>query len=176
MEKLNSLVALSEGEYTVLDGQKINWKGSALTKSHIGTLDIHSSTLSIKEGLVSGSAEFALASIKGDAGDSLDQHLLSDDFFAAEKYPHGSFSFDSTENGAYLAQLSLKDQTHSVSFSPRITQDADALNMKAKVTFDRTLWGINYGSESALGALKDKAISDDIEVTLDIDFIKTKEL
>ena len=85
------------------------------------------------------------------------RHLLSDDFFAVERFPIASFKLTGWEvsadaapeapNGIATGDLTIKDVTRSISF-PAIVASHEDGRIKAHALFDinRTLWNVCYGS------------------------------
>jgi polyisoprenoid-binding protein YceI len=124
-----------------------------------------------------------------DSRGKLTGHLKSGDFFEVEKYPNATFEIvkvepynaqmatvrnDNLPESEFLladpthtvtGNLTLKEQTKSISFPARITTNGDEVNAKARFNIDRTNWGMNYRSESSLG---DKIIHPTVNIGFDI--------
>lgn len=87
----------------------------------------------------------------------LDKHLLSDDFFAADKFPTAKFVGDKfVFNGDKVAevagQLTLRGKTNPVTLkashfncyqNPMLKREVCGGDFEA--TIDRTQWGVDYG-------------------------------
>lgn len=80
----------------------------------------------------------------------LRDHLLSDDFFSATRYPTARFDLISVRRGnnrLYRAEgrLTMRDRTHPISFYARgWAVQRDSVHAEASVTLDRQEWGISY--------------------------------
>ncbi|QHI36186.1 Protein YceI [Kordia antarctica] len=165
----------------------VTWKGSkAIGGSHNGTMNVTSGAFAVKDGkLESGNFIIDVASLKvvdipaEDEGNAkLKGHLLSKDFFDAEK--HGSAAFSITavkeENGKTMIEgnLTLKDVKKNISFPATVTVNGNKAMIVSEVfTIDRTDFGMQYGSSSLADTIKDKAISDDVE--LSVKLVATKQ-
>jgi polyisoprenoid-binding protein YceI len=106
----------------------------------------------------------------------LDGHLKNEDFFDVENHPEATIAITSTqavsdeENGDYVmatADLTIKDITNTVTFPIYSEESLDV----AKITIDRTLWDIRYGSNKFFDDLKDKAIKDEIDFEVNIAYV-----
>lgn len=87
-------------------------------------------------------------------------HLKDPDFFDVAKYPLAkleitNIKYDSATQLAVEANMTIKGQTHPISFRAEADYDNKQLHTKFKI--DRRLWGVNYTSK-----LRDGAISDAI--------------
>lgn len=111
--------------------------------------------------------------------EDLVNHLKSEDFFNAAKYPTVKFAitkvepFDSTKAQSALpgatnivsGNLTIKDSSVNVTFPAVIKIANGEADLQAKFVVDRTSWGLRYG---ATGNPADWMISKDIELTLNI--------
>ena len=111
-------------------------------------------------------------------------HLLSPDFFDAEKFGTAKFEISSVEpytaaagaasvvegaNYTISGNLTLKDSTKNVSFPAAVTVSETEVTAKANFNIDRTQWGMSYGNDKSL---KDKFISPEVNISLNIKAIK----
>jgi polyisoprenoid-binding protein YceI len=157
----------------------VGWSGSGVGHGHTGTFKLDSGILNIANGnIASGNFEINVASLDntditdGSKKDLLG-HLLSADFFDATKYPTAKFvvtnceavSNDSTATHKISGNLTLKDSTINVSFPAMVSVSETEVSAKAKFVIDRTKWGMSYGNDKSL---KDKFISPEVGITLDI--------
>lgn len=137
---------------------EINWNSSEPEKSTVtATIDV----ASVDSGV-----------------ERLDEHLRSADFFEAETYP--SITFNSTaltltgpDTGELTGDLTVKDVTKPVTFAVKINRAADDGFAKAyKLGFSATgqLKRSDYGVD-----LYVPMVSDDIEFTIEAEFIMPKE-
>jgi len=108
--------------------------------------------------------------LSGDSKGKLEGHLKSDDFFGIANHPTATLVFTglSGEEGVYnvIADLTIKGQTHPVSFELKI--DGKTANTSLKI--NRTKYGIKYGSGSFFDNLGDKAINDEFELNVSLEF------
>lgn len=166
-----------------IENSGLTWEGRPLIGGgHTGTLQFVSGTLTTDSDgkMVKGEFVIDMQSIKNtDIDDKqgakdLEDHLKSDDFFSAEKFPKATFVMVAVTKAFIFPQeanqynvsglLTIKGITHPVNFLATIPNEKGELT--AKVTIDRTKWGINYQSKSIFGTLKDGIISDDITITI----------
>ncbi len=78
----------------------------------------------------------------------------------------------SADKPTLTGYLMLKGVSNTIEFPITVIEGKDVTTIKAAFTLDRTKWGINYQSGSIFGTLKDDAISDIIDVTLNLAFKK----
>jgi polyisoprenoid-binding protein YceI len=166
----------------------VTWKGSKLYEldSHTGTIGLKSGQLGFKDGApVAGKFTIDMTTIANtDIEDpeynaKLVGHLKNEDFFAVDQHPTAVFEIVSVAPGSAANQytitgnLTIKDVTQSVSGPATIASNGDTAEASAKLSFDRTMFGVEYGSESAFADLaKDKVIDDKIEISLNIPLAK----
>jgi polyisoprenoid-binding protein YceI len=110
----------------------------------------------------------------------LHPHLLSGDFFDAEKFGTATFEITSVQpynksntdtsivagaNFTVSGNLTLKGETKNVSFPAKIDLDDNTLKANANFDIDRRQWQMNYGNDKTLG---DKFISEKVNIDLDV--------
>ncbi len=169
---------LPDGKYSVnAASSTMTWTGSkprVLGYEDSGTINIKSGTLRVADGHVfEGDFFIDMQSIKvtetsnTKAGaDKLENHLLSDDFFAAEKYPNAEFVIKNVTNGVVTGDLTIKATTKTISFPATIVAESDTrLVADASVTLNRSLWDIRYGSGTFFDDLGDSLIADEMKLT-----------
>lgn len=163
---------------------KINWEGSKVTGGkHHGVISLSEGELNVKDGKIEGGTftvdmnSITVEDLKtGDGKEDLEAHLKgtgtedkADHFLNVKKYPKGTFVITSVTEEAgkqvVTGNLTLKEVTKSISFpvmstvtESEVTVHGDAFNI------NRTLWNINFNSNSLFDGLGDKAISDDIAI------------
>ena len=162
----------------------IEWEGSKVGGTHHGTLALKSGEITVNDStLEAGSFVINMNSIV-----DLDQtvaamnlmlvnHLKSADFFDVEKYPEATFAVTSSEpvvgadsiNYKISGNLTLRGVDKNVTFGAKVTKDGNTYTaVSEKFTIDRTQWGVNFGSKSVFANLKDKIVSDNIELKITI--------
>ena len=170
-----SFTALTEKEVNI-EKSKVIWKGYKITGQHEGTINLKSGTLTFDgEKLTGGKFVIDMTSInttdlEGEYKGKLDGHLKSTDFFGVEKFPTATLEIInvSGSNGSYKvkADLTIKETTKTVEFSMQIDQNTATANLE----IDRTEYDIKYGSSSFFDGLKDKAIYDNFDLNVSLEF------
>lgn len=157
---------------------KISWVGKKVTGEHAGTINFKDGVLNFKSGkLTGGSFTVDMTSINvtdlkaGEGKEKLEGHLKADDFFGTAKHATSKLVFKSVKEksaGVYTvtADLTIKNITKPVTFD--LKTDKNSATTAFKV--DRTKYGIEYGSGSIFDGLGDKAIYDDFDLTVNLQF------
>ena len=180
MRKITSLflfmaaISVAFANPIVVKSGTINWTGYKVTGQHSGTLALKSGSLNLQDGqLVGGEfvvdmTSLTVTDLEGKGKANLEGHLKSDVFFGVEahKEAHMKITQVSGDTSGYTVtgDFTIKGQTHSVVFDMKLSENSAT----AKVKIDRTLYDIRYGSDSFFDNLGNKAIDNefDIEVTL----------
>ncbi|MFV0540418.1 MAG: YceI family protein [Aestuariibaculum sp.] len=167
----------TENKAIKTDKSKIVWKGYKVTGSHEGTINIESGFLTFNDNKLVG-GEFVVdmttintTDIQGEYKGKLDGHLKSDDFFGVNNHPKATLKFTKVEasgKNAYnvTANLTIKEKTSPVTFTLSVYGNKATASLKV----DRTKYGIEYKSESFFDNLKDKAIYDEFDLVVDLEF------
>ena len=159
------------------EASTVTWKGYKVTGAHEGTIDLKSGSLDITEDKLTG-GEFVInmgslisTDLEGESKGKLEGHLKSDDFFGVEKFPTAKLVFKtvkSTGKNSYevVGDITIKGKTEAV------TLDVSVYGSKANAALkiDRTKFDVRYGSASFFDDLKDKAIYDDFDLIVDLEF------
>ena len=166
---------------------RVRFTGYGVGKNHPGKFKVSSGTVAVANDKVTGgSFTIDIKSLdleqKGGMFDSkLRPHLMSGDFFDAEKF--GTAKFDITgvqpysHNGSDTSvvaganftvsgNLTLKDVTKNISFPAKIDLDGNTLKAKSSFVIDRTQWQMRYGNDKTLG---DKFIGEKVDIELDLE-------
>lgn len=164
----------------------IEWTGrKAVVKSeHSGTLALKSGTVKIdKNQIIGGDFEIDMKSLdntdlKGNPKQAdLVGHLKSNDFFDVEKYPTAKFAIKAvkaltkaTSDATHevTGDLTLKGETHPVTFPAKINITDKEATALATITIDRTLWNVRYASDKFFKGLGDKVIANDMTVKINL--------
>ncbi|MCE3278864.1 MAG: hypothetical protein K0S44_1055 [Bacteroidetes bacterium] len=166
---------------------KIRFIGYGVGKNHPGKFKVTSGTVAIKENQITG-GEFVInirsmeMEEKGDMYENkLRPHLLSGDFFDAEKFATAKFEITHVEpykaddkdtsivkgaNFNVSGNLTIKDVTKNITFPAHVDLDATTLKAKADFDINRTEWKMNYGNDKTLG---DKFISEKVNIEFDLE-------
>ena len=165
---------------------KVRFTGYGVGKSHPGKFRIASGNVKVTDNRVTaGEFVIDIRSLDVEQKESMFQeklkpHLLSGDFFDAEKFGTARFEITGSEpyepgdkdssivKGANLnisGNLTLKGETRNVTFPAKVDLDDNTLKGKADFDIDRTQWKMNYGNDKTLG---DKFISEKVNIELDL--------
>lgn len=155
----------------------INWLAKKVTGQHVGTVALKDGALFFnKKKLARGKFTVDMTSLTGTdlTGEylgKLNGHLKSDDFFGTEKFPTATLSFKKIvekTNGIYTvtADLTIKGITNPITFDLATT----ANSATTKLIVDRTKYDIKYGSGSFFDNLGDKAIDNEFELKVALQF------
>jgi polyisoprenoid-binding protein YceI len=144
------------------------WTGAKLTGSHTGKLKVKQSSLSLnKKGLIkSGSIQIDMNSltvtdISGGMAQKFIGHVKSKDFLEVGKFPTATLKINNDDGRQLSGVMTIKGKSHPVKVSYKKKQKVYSGQLK----FDRTKYGMIYGSGSFFKNLGDKAIKN--EVVLD---------
>lgn len=179
-------IALITFSFTTLDNvkkevnpktSKVTWKGYKVTGSHDGNITIKSGNLIFdKEVLTGGNfvidmTTISVTDLEGEYKGKLEGHLKSDDFFGVAKFPSASLNFTKVEligKNSYkiTGDITIKGKTESISFDLSVYGN----KANASLKIDRTKFDVKYGSTSFFDGLKDKAIYDEFNITVDLEF------
>ena len=163
---------------------RIEWVGRNLLNKHWGTLGIKAGHLEFEDGRLTGGEmtidmnEIACTDLaESDLHDVLIAHLKDDDFFDVGRYPTAAFRINearaipdsaaSEPNIEIVGDLTLRGNTHPVTFSAVSGITPEGIPAaQAAFAFDRTRWGVIYGSGKFFRRLAGHLVSDMIELQL----------
>ena len=181
--------AQAVGQNFVVDtsASRIRFIGNGVGKNHPGKFKLASGNVALSGNQITG-GQFVMdvrsleleekgAAMQG----KLRPHLLSGDFFDAEKF--GTAKFENTQVTPYQSDgkdtsivrganfnisgnLTLKDVTRNVTFPAKVDLDGNTLKAKSDFNINRTQWQMNYGNDKTLG---DKFISETVNIELDLE-------
>jgi polyisoprenoid-binding protein YceI len=160
-----------------VEKSKVTWKGYKVTGEHEGTIALKEGFLTYEGTKLTG-GEFVIdmttissTDLEGEWKEKLDGHLKADDFFGVANHPTAKLVITKVEpgnNGAYMitGDFTIKGVTVPSSFE----LSADDNSATASIKLDRTKYGLKYGSGSFFDNLGDKAINDDFDVNVNLQF------
>ena len=164
-----------------VDKSKVMWKGTKVVgSSHEGTVALKSADLKFKDGEpVSGEIVMDMTTIKntdlsGAMNKKLVGHLKSPDFFDVKKHKTAKLKINKIQKASdkfYLisGDLMIKGKSQPVSVKAEVASTkGNNQTVKASFKFDRTKFGIKYGSGSFFEDLGDKMISDEVEISVEL--------
>lgn len=184
-KKVDDKKAEGAADFTLdTKASEVSWLGTKVGGKHNGTFGISEGKISVKDGQVAaGSFVINIKSMKVlDLTDSVQNkklagHLLSKDFFEAEKFATAKFEITSVapfkkeepkegekKEDKKDAEYSIADPTHtitgnlelkgvtkSVTFPAKINIAEGKAEAEAKFNINRKDWGMSYGTEASLG-------------------------
>jgi polyisoprenoid-binding protein YceI len=146
-----------------------NWKGSKRVgkEFHVGTVKLKSAKATF-EGEQVKSGEFVMdmksidvTDLSGEWKKKFLSHIKSGDFFEVEKYPTATLKIIEVMGAKAKGTLKVKDKTQPV----EIAFKKKGMTYEGKLTFDRTKFGVIYGSGNFFKELTaDKIIKDKVEI------------
>jgi len=159
------------------DKSTVTWKAYKVTGSHTGTIAIKSGVLDFDGDKLTG-GEFVVnmttintTDLDGGGKKKLDGHLNSSDFFDTANHTTSTLKFTSVKasgKNSYevTGDLTIKGITKPVTF------DVSIYGSKATATLkvDRTKYNVQYGSGSFFDNLGNKAIYDEFDLVVDLEF------
>ena len=156
------------------ENSTVKWKGSKISSSHEGTVNILKGTLNIDHGTLVGGQfsidmqSLATTDMSEEYNKKLDGHLKNEDFFNVSEFPTASITITNALRGSgnsykIIANLTIKGITHPISFAADVDVNGKNFLATAKIKIDRTKWGIKYNSGNYFKDLGDKLILDEIE-------------
>jgi polyisoprenoid-binding protein YceI len=155
----------------------VTWKGYKVTGSHAGTIALKSGSLSFEDSKLVGGTfvmdmnSIACTDLEGVYKGKLEGHLKSDDFFGVENNPTARLVFNNItggEKGVYIIKgdLTIKGKTNSVLFDLTVNEH----NATTALKINRAKYDVKYGSTSFFEGLKDKAIYDEFDLQVNLEF------
>lgn len=172
---------VTEGSYTVrTEESTVTWAGKKpLIDGYVnsGSIGLSNGMITVADATASGDFTLDMTTLsvsetptKPGQESKLEEHLTGERWFNVAAYPTAKFTItdvaprvDSDTTFVYdiTGDLTMKDQTHSITFPATINMDAAGdLHAKASFEIDRTKWGITSGSGSFFDNLADNVIDD----------------
>jgi len=160
-----------------IEKSKVVWKGYQVTGSQKGIIALKSGILNFKaDKLIGGKFTIDMTTItstelSGAYKQKLEEHLKSDDFFGVKTYPTATLIFKkvkATGKNAYkvFGDLTIKGITNTINFDISVYGKKATASLKV----DRAKYNVRYGSTSFFDNLKDKAIYDEFDLIVDLEF------
>ena len=156
------------------ENSTVKWRGSKISSSHEGTVNILKGTLNIDHGTLVGGQfsidmqSLATTDMSEEYNKKLDGHLKNEDFFNVSEFPTASITIINAVRGSgnsykIMANLTIKGIIHPISFAADVNVNGKNFLATAKIKIDRTKWDIKYNSGNYFKDLGDKLILDEIE-------------
>lgn len=156
------------------EASKLQWNATKVTGAHNGHIKLKEGTLVFRDrDLVGGEFTIDMGTITCDDIDSKEynkkfvDHLNNDDFFAVNKHKTAKLVIKSSRLGKgghfdVEGDLTIKGVTKPIMFRANINHVKKGVKADAEIKFNRTHFGIKYGSGSFFKGLGDKMIHDDV--------------
>lgn len=162
-----------------LEASTVKWVGAKITGEHTGTIQLKSGNLEMKDGqLVGGSFTLDMTTIvdedlSGNSKTKLENHLMSDDFFGAEKYPTSKFVITNVVSqgvGTYkvIGDITIRETTEEIQFIATTNEKDGRLIAKADITIDRSKFDVKHRSGSFFDDLGDRLIYDNFDLSVEL--------
>ena len=125
-------------------------------------------TAALNDGVLEGSAKVASVDVKDD---QLNGHLLTPDFFDAERYPEISFRTSDLEHG----ELTIKGVTRPVAISASASEPnvdpfgRERVGLTLEATVDRTQFGVSWNAPNQGGG---NYLGDEVTIRAELALVK----
>jgi polyisoprenoid-binding protein YceI len=162
----------------------VKWTGFKVLGKHEGTIAIKNGNLNFKNGKFNG-GDFEIdmktinnTDLEGEWKNKLENHLKSDDFFGAEKYPVSTLVINSVsttnqeDKVRITGKITIKSTTKPIEFYANLNVSKAVVEINSKLIINRADFDVRYGSDSFFSNLGDKAIKDEFE--LDVKIVANK--
>ena len=170
-------VTTAQSKKINVEKSTITWNAKKVTGEHSGTVNFQDGALIFKSEKVAGGnftvdmTSLTTTDLSGDWKTKLDGHLNSEDFFSTEKFKTSTLVFKkialkSKDVYAVTADLTIKGITNPITFDLAVKGNTASTVLK----IDRTKYDIKYGSKSFFESIGDKAINDDFDLTVNLQF------
>jgi len=171
-----------------VSASKVMWIGSkAMGDEHKGMVPLKTAELQTTGDQLTGGrfvidlSGLSNYDVKGDSKAKLEGHLKSADFFDVANHPEATFEITSvtaapmdTNTHKIEGNLTMRGTTKSVTFPAKVEMMGNKIMAKANFDIDRTLWGVNFHSNSeeawkkTEAKWKDQVINDKIIIQLNL--------
>ena len=181
---------LNAGRYNALeDSSQVLWECEWLGGArHDGSVQLVSGSIDISSSSdVNGKFIVDLNSMKcfdlknEGTNKKLIGHLKSDDFFDVANYPDAVLELLSGKNISgnefkFNGNLTIKGQTHPVTFKGTVIEKNSFYDADLKLIFDRSKYDVRYRSASLFSDLGDRIIADDVKLTVKAKFKRDSKI
>lgn len=167
--------SLASAKEYQLAKHSIRWTGSMPTQTHTGLLIPKSSKITIDDNGLVEHLEVALDMSSIDVTDleegkmrkKLINHLKSEDFFYAEKYPVSRFVLKQHKDSKLVGEIEIRGVTKPITIPVEVTGDASqGWTLRGNFDFDRQDFNVNYQNGGFFGVAKDKLIRDEVNLNI----------
>ena len=141
--------------YTVdTKSSKIEWSGSKKNGHHPGLFMLKEGSLVMHDGKIAGGSftiDIAGLKVTDGAGEKLEGHLKTADFFDVANFPDANFeittvNYTNDNTASITGTLNLRGTKAEVKFDAKIRSISETkFFAEAFFSLDRTIFGVNYG-------------------------------
>lgn len=149
------------------EASQFKWTATKVTGKHYGKVPVKTAAVKInKRGMIKSGefvldlTKFTIDDITGKYAAKFLKHMKNEDFFQVEKWPNAKLVLKKVKNGTAKGELTIKGKTQKVKFPYAVNDKTYTGTLK----FDRTKFGMKYGSGSFFDNLGDKVIHDEVAV------------
>ena len=153
------------------DASVITWTASKVTgSSHTGRIFPKKSQIQVVDGKITGGKIvfdmtcFTVTDLSGKWATKFLNHIKSSDFLHVDKFPTATIQINAVERDRATGDLTVMGKTQRIVLSLKKGEG----KWSGKATFDRTEFGMTYGSGNFFQGLGDKAIEDLVHVSFDL--------
>ena len=194
MNKVNKLILILISLFSISSVQakyfsvsennsKVRWQGQKKVKAlgvHHGFIAVKNAKVDLNEKGEIHKAEIVLdmnqitnEDLKGDFNTKLVGHLKSKDFFDVENHKTAKFKSKSvkklsTHKYELHGDLTIKGKSQPATVIGEYSSNAGKHRLIGEFSFDRTAYGIRFGSGQFFQNLGDKVIADEVQVNFDL--------
>ncbi|PTM09457.1 MAG: YceI family protein [Bacteroidetes bacterium] len=160
----------------VIQEGAVTWKAYKVIGYHEGTVNFKEGYFTFEDDKLTGGnitmdiASLVVTDLPVDKRGRVEDHLKTDDFFSTATYPTSTLQITSVkgDKGKYevTGDLTIKNITNSMTFNLDIFDNVATTSLK----IDRTKFDIKFRSASFFDDLKNKAISDEFDLSVSLKF------
>ncbi len=149
-----------------LGKSSLTWRGSKIVGDfHTGPIKIKKASIDDGKGeIIVDMNSIGETTLKGEMKGKFLGHIKSADFFEVKKYPTAKLQIEKIDSGYLYGKLTVKGKTNDVTIP--FTKKGKVYT--GELGFDRTKYGVVYGSGNFFKNLGDKIIADTITVKFKI--------
>ncbi len=173
---LTTTVTFAQKKVLNAKNSSIEWVGKKVTGAHNGTLQFTSGSLTLDGDRITAGefvvdmTSITVTDLEGNGKTNLEGHLKSTDFFGTDNHKTAKLVIKKAKKDGDVykvsGDLTIKDKTNPITFELALNGNKATSSLKV----DRTKYGIRYGSGSFFENLGDKAINDEFELNVNINF------
>ncbi|MFP4281724.1 MAG: YceI family protein [Opitutales bacterium] len=170
------------------DASELRWAGRNIASAHEGTVGLKEGSVELADGVLQGGrlvldmGALSCTDLTDEkANATLLKHLQADDFFDVEHHPEASVELREVKhdpeadpgrpNYSGTAELTLRGITKPIAFTlTGASEEDDRFSLQGPLRFDRTEWGVVYGSAQVFKWLGMHLVNDHIDLDLRLHF------